>query len=147
MGSPGLDAQKNYASIAEIWKITTNQASAAKTIFDLLDQGAEDSEILLVVAEHDSGSNSYFFSESEFNAYGYGLIQREKIDEAITMFRINSDLFPESWNVYDSLGEALLRAGNTDDATLMYQKSLALNPESPTGIEALKNIKEGAAAM
>jgi hypothetical protein len=29
----------------------------------------------------------------------------------------------------------------------MYEKSLALNPESPTGQEALKNIKEGAAAM
>jgi hypothetical protein len=52
-----------------------------------------------------------------------------------------------TWNVYDSLGEALLRAGNADDATLMYEKSLALNPESPTGQEALKNIKEGTAAM
>ena len=63
------------------------------------------------------------------------------------MFRINTKLYPDSWNVYDSLGEALLRAGDTDDAAAMYEKSLTLNPESPTGKEALKNIKEGAATM
>jgi len=35
-------------------------------------------------------------------------------------------------------------AGNTDDAAAMYEKSLSLNPESPTGNEALKKIREAA---
>ena len=63
------------------------------------------------------------------------------------MFEINTELYPDSWNVYDSLGEALLRAGNTDDAAAMYKKSLTLNPDSATGKEALKSIQEGATTM
>lgn len=147
VGSPGFDPQRNYASITELWRVTTNQASAARTLFTLLSENADEKAVLEILADRDSATPVYFFSETEFNAYGYALLQQDKIDEAVTMFRINTELYPESWNVYDSLGEALLRAGNTDDATLMYEKSLALNPESPTGQEALKNIKEGTAAM
>jgi len=145
--SPGFQPQLNYSSIAEIWRITTNQVSAARTLYTLLSETADETAILEVLAERDSASSDYFFSEAEFNAYGYALLQQDKLDEAITMFEINTELFPESWNVYDSLGEALLRAGNTDDAAVMYEKSLVLNPESPTGIEALKNIRDGSATM
>ena len=69
-------------------------------------------------------------------------LQQNKLEEAITMLEINTELFPDSWNVYDSLGEALLRAGNTGDAAAMYEKSLRLNPENTNGEEALKNIRE-----
>ena len=105
---------------------------------------ADEADIAEVVADRDSASSGYFFSETEFNAYGYAFLQQDQVDEAITMFKINTELYPESWNVYDSLGEALLRAGNTDDAVVMYEKSLALNPESPTGKEALESIQDGA---
>ena len=142
--SPGFDPQRNYASITELWRVITDQASAARTLFTLLSEGADEAAIDEVVADHDSAAPGYFFSEAEFNAYGYALLQQERVEEAITMFRINAELYPESWNVYDSLGEALLRAGRTDEAAVMYEKSLALNPESPTGREALKNLREGA---
>jgi glyoxylase-like metal-dependent hydrolase (beta-lactamase superfamily II) len=148
VGSPGFDQQRNNASITELWRVITNQASAARLIFTLLSEDAADeTAIAEVLADRDSASPGSFFSEAEFNAYGYALLQQDKLDEAITIFRINTELFPESWNVYDSLGEALLRAGRTEDAAAMYEKSLALNPESPTGQEALKNIRDGAAAM
>jgi len=147
VGSPGFDPQRNYASITELWKVISNQDSAARAIFALLTEDADDAAIAEVVADHDNGSSGYYFSEAEFNAYGYALLQQDQVDKAITMFKINTALYPESWNVYDSLGEALLRAGNTGDAMSMYEKSLALNPESPTGIEALKNIREGTATM
>ena len=147
VGSPGFDPQRNYSSITELWRVTSNQASAARTLFTLLGEGADEAAIAEVLASRENGSSSYFFTEAEFNAYGYAFLQGDKIDEAITMFRINTEMYPESWNVYDSLGEALLKAGNTEDAARMYEKSLALNPESPTGIEALKNIREGTATM
>ena len=145
--SPGFDPQRHYTSIAEIWREVTNQASAARTLFTLLGEGADEAVVLEILAERDAASPGYFYSEVEFNAYGYAFLQQNKVDEAIRMFRINTKLYPDSWNVYDSLGEALLRAGDTDDAAAMYEKSLTLNPESPTGKEALKNIKEGAATM
>ena len=60
------------------------------------------------------------------------------------MFEINVKLFPDSWNVYDSLGEALLQAGETAKAAAMYEKALQLNPESPSSKEALAKIRSGA---
>ena len=142
--SPGFSAQGNHASITELWREASGQASAARTVFELLGEGADEEAIRRVLADRDSESPGYFFFEAEFNAYGYAFLQQDRVDEAITMFEINVELFPESWNVYDSLGEALLRKGETDEAVAMYEKSLALNPESPSGKEALAAIKGGA---
>ena len=61
------------------------------------------------------------------------------------MFRINVEIFPESWNVYDSLGEALLAGGETEEAIAMYEKSLELNPESPSGLQMLDRIRNSEA--
>jgi len=142
VGSPGFTPQTNNVSVAEIWKEVSGQASAAQTLFTLISEGADEQSIRNIVDERDNGSSDYFYVETEFNAYGYAFLQQDKVEEAITMLEINTELFPDSWNVYDSLGEALLRAGNTGDAVAMYKKSLKLNPESPSGKEALKNIRE-----
>ncbi len=145
--SPGFSRQRHFTSVAEIWREVTDQASAARTIFTLLDEGADEGAIRRVVADRDSESSEYFFMETEINAYGYGFMQQDKIDNAIAMFRINAELFPDSWNVYDSLGEALLRAGKTDDAVAMYEKSLVLNPDNTNGRDLLKSIREDATTM
>ncbi len=142
--SPGFSAQGHHASITELWREVSGQASAARTVFELLNNGAGDEAIRQVLADHGGESAEYFFFEAEFNAFGYALLQQNRIDEAITMFEINVELFPESWNVYDSLGEAVLSSGDSDRAAEMYEKSLALNPESPSGKEALATIRGGA---
>lgn len=142
--SPGFSAQGNHASITEIWRDASGQASAARTVFELLGEGANEEAIRKVLADRDSESPGYFFFEAEFNAYGYAFLQQDRVDEAIRMFEINVELFPTSWNTFDSLGEALLRRGDKDGATAMYEKSLALNPESASGKEALATIKGGA---
>ena len=147
LDSPGFNPQLNYASITELWREITNQASAARTLFTLLGEDADEAAIIEVLADRESASPAYSFSEAEFNAYGYAFLQQNRVDKAIKIFKINAELYPESWNVYDSLGEALLRAGNADDAAAMYEKSLTLNPESLTGKEALKTIQGDAAPM
>jgi tetratricopeptide (TPR) repeat protein len=62
------------------------------------------------------------------------------VEEAVELFGINVELYPDSWNCYDSLGEALLRAGDTDEAVAMYEKSLALNPDNDNGREVLARL-------
>ncbi len=139
--SPGFSQQQHYASVTELWKGITGQASAARTLWTLLDEETDEAAILEVLAESDAESPVYFFSEAEINAYGYIFLQQNNIEDAIRMFKINVELYPESWNAYDSLGEALLRAGNTNDAVTMYEKSLALNPENTNGKEVLAQIQ------
>jgi len=133
VGSPGFSPQINHASITELWRDVTNQSSAARTLFMLLIEGADDAAIRQVVEAHESESSEYSFSETELNAYGYAFVQRGDFDNAVRLFEINVELFPESWNVYDSLGEALAARGDADRAMASYLRSLELNPESETG--------------
>ena len=137
--SPGFAQQQNYASITELWKVITGQPSAARTLYSLLDEGADEASIQEVLTNN--SSPGYFFSQVEINAYGYIFLQQEKVDNAIRMFKINVGLYPDSWNVYDSLGEALLQTGSTEEAVVMYEKSLALNPENTNGRDVLARIQ------
>jgi glyoxylase-like metal-dependent hydrolase (beta-lactamase superfamily II) len=140
--SPGFAQQQHYASVTELWREITGQPSAARTLYTMIDEGAEQAAIQAVLTNEESPG--YFFSEDEINAYGYIFMQQEKFEQAIKMFRINVDLYPESWNVYDSLGEALLAAGKTGDAVTMYEKSIALNPDNTHGKEVLEEIQSSA---
>ena len=82
--------------------------------------------------------------ERTVNNRGYALLTEGKAAEAIAVFRLNVYLFPESANVYDSLGEAYMVAGNTELAIENYEKSLELNPDNANAIEKLRELKERA---
>ncbi len=76
------------------------------------------------------------------NRLGYKFLGEEKVLEAIEVFKINVKEFPESSNVYDSLGEAYMVNGDTELSIENYQKSVELNPNNRNGINALKRLKE-----
>ncbi|MCU0293433.1 MAG: MBL fold metallo-hydrolase [Thermoanaerobaculaceae bacterium] len=139
--SPGCNLRNNYSTILEMWQVVTKQESAAARLYALIDEGAGEDAIHQVVADRNSTPSRYFFLEDQINGYGYRFLQQDKVPQAIAMFKANVELFPGSWNVFDSLGEALLKAGDVAGATAMYEKSLALNPESPSGKEALAKIR------
>ncbi len=65
-------------------------------------------------------------TEAEMNAYGYQLLGQNKQDEAIAVFRKNVKDHPDSWNTYDSLGEALAAKGDKKGAIENYSKALAM---------------------
>jgi tetratricopeptide (TPR) repeat protein len=66
--------------------------------------------------------------EAQLNQYGYDLISQKKIKEAIEIFKMNVKRYPDSWNVYDSLGEAYDMDGNKKDALVNYKLALAKAP-------------------
>ena len=84
---------------------------------------------------------TYNFDESELNALGYQLIQGKKLREAIRIFELNVEAYPQSSNVYDSLGEAYMDSGNKAEAIANYQKSLDLNPKNRNAISMLQKLK------
>jgi CubicO group peptidase (beta-lactamase class C family) len=85
--------------------------------------------------------DTYDFSEKELNSLGYRALGLGKKEEAIAVFRLNVENFPKSWNVYDSLGEALMENGEYDQAVKNYEKSLQLNPKNDNARKMLKKIK------
>jgi len=85
----------------------------------------------------------FSINENEMNLLGYELLREGKTKEAIEVFRLNTEAFPKSWNVYDSLGEAYMDDGQTAQAIANYEKSIALNPSNANGIEILKKLRGG----
>ena len=85
--------------------------------------------------------DSYALDEAEMNRVGYRLLQQDKTKEAIEVFRINVEEFPDSWNVYDSLGEAYMTDGQKQKAIANYEKSIEMNPDNENGKKMLAKIK------
>ena len=86
-------------------------------------------------------SGDYYVSESQMNALGYRLLGMKKVKEAIEIFRLNVEAYPQSANVYDSLGEAYMVNGDHELAVRNYQKSVELNPQNANAAEMLKKLR------
>lgn len=83
---------------------------------------------------------SYDFSQNTLNRYGYALLGKDKIDDAIRIFVLNAEYFPTSGNAYDSLGEAYMKKGEKEIAVAYYQKSLTLDPTNDNAVKMLKKL-------
>lgn len=79
----------------------------------------------LAIKEKDS--TDPIIEEARINRWGYNELGNNRIENAIEIFKINVALYPKSSNVYDSLGEALLKDGDTVNSILNYKKSLELD--------------------
>lgn len=123
-------------------KISQSEGSAAVLVHDAIVEDGPDAGVKLAMKLHESGDEEYYFKEGEFNTLGYYFLFDKKIDEAIAVFKINTKAFPESWNVYDSLGEGCLAAGNYDCARKNYEKSIAMNPDNENGKKMLAQIEK-----
>lgn len=72
-------------------------------------------------------SLNFFIDEYQMNTLGYGLLNKEKLDEALVVFKINTKEFPTSANVYDSYGDALLIKGDSAKALKNFKTAYKLN--------------------
>ncbi|MGS0497065.1 serine hydrolase [Pseudoalteromonas mariniglutinosa] len=79
--------------------------------------------------------------ERSINYFGYELIAMEKLDAAITIFKLNAAKYPNSANTHDSLGEAYLAANQPELALKSYQRALELNPDSESAKQAIKKLQ------
>lgn len=83
--------------------------------------------------------------EGGVNRAGYGLLQDGRADLAVLVFDLNARLFPDSFNTWDSLGEAHMVLGHDDDAIRCYQRSLELNPRNENAAERIARIRNPSA--
>jgi CubicO group peptidase (beta-lactamase class C family) len=80
--------------------------------------------------------------EAQMNRLGYDLLAMKRVKDAIEVFKLNIEDYPQSSNAYDSLGEAYMIDGNKELAIKNYQRSVELNPGNTNGVETLKKLRE-----
>ena len=78
--------------------------------------------------------------EPILNRVGYFLLQID-INKAISAFELNTKLFPNSENTYDSLGESYFINKDFKNAKLNYQKVLQINPENSNAKNMINKIE------
>ena len=79
--------------------------------------------------------------EGRLNTIGYQILGRKMAAPAVIIFSMITELYPGSWNAFDSLGEGLAAKGDIAEAIKSYEKSLSLNPKSEAGAKKLAALK------
>ncbi len=81
------------------------------------------------------------YFESTVNFQGYTFIRQKNYDKAVEAFTLNTEYFPGSANVWDSLAEVYMLKGQKDLAIKYYKKSLELNPNNNNAVEQIKKLE------
>jgi glyoxylase-like metal-dependent hydrolase (beta-lactamase superfamily II) len=138
--SPGFNQRNHAASVLEIWREITGAESAADRLAARADEVGMEQALAECRAARVRDDGNLYFLEHEFNALGYRYLGENRIPDAKAAFELNVEISPESWNVYDSLAEANMAAGDLDRAVGLYEKSLELNPDNENAHAMLERI-------
>ena len=75
------------------------------------------------------------------NRKGYNLISENNLELAMSIFKVNTILYPSSSNVYDSYAEACMMNKDYDLAINNYQKSIELDPQNQNAQNMIDKMK------
>ena len=89
-----------------------------------------------------SEPDKFNFSKWELNTLGYRLIEIDMLPEAIEIFKLNVEEFPEYTRAYNDLADAYMLDGNKKLAIENYNKTLELDSENWYAKEKLKQISK-----
>lgn len=81
------------------------------------------------------------FPEWKLNNLGLHLLFRGKVQEGINVLSLNTTLYPNSANAFDSLAEGYLIQGDQELAIKNFNLSLKLDSQNQNAIDRLKELK------
>lgn len=81
-----------------------------------------------------------FFLEAEVRALAYTLLDNQP-DDALTLFTLNTEAFPQSSSAFLTLGDVHMQLQNKNLAIQAYQKALDLNPDSNLTLAQLRKAQ------
>ena len=111
-----------------------------KKLSELLATGTSIDEIIIFCKEEDLKSSEYDLSQSGINRLGYQLMGDGNDENALKIFKLNTELYPNGANTYDSYGECLLKLGKKEEGIKAYKKSLELDPKNTNAKQVLEEM-------
>lgn len=113
-----------------------------KSLRELYQEGNTIDEIVSVIKKENIENSDLNISEMGLNSFGYQLMAENKAEEALKIFELNTNLYPNAYNTFDSYGECLIKLGKTEKGKQAYKKSLELNPKNKNAEKILGEMKK-----
>jgi tetratricopeptide (TPR) repeat protein len=146
-------------SLADGLRFVFEPISIAKLPISTLGPGTDSAILVNALAEsrrrYAEGARTFGMDqrlpEAAVNQMGYGALQVVHNPAlAVSIFRQNVGDFPESANTYDSLGDALVAAGDAEGAMAQYRRAIEVgtrtkHPVVEDSRKKLKALEEGQA--
>ena len=124
--APALSLAWSAPASAEMLNLLEQPGGTAKVAQKLQDARRSDPKAVL-------------FDEATVNILGYEHFQAGDAKGALEILKLNATAFPESPNVYDSLSDVYIAAGEKDLARQNAKKALELLPADTKDPEQLRN--------
>ena len=118
---PGSALAPKKTPISEFWAAANQRGGAARA-----------SQLFRQARQHDP--HAFLFPESPLNLLAYAKLQSADgadKDDAVELFRVNTEAYPMSANAQDSLADGYLARGQTERALAAERKCLELLPADP----------------
>ena len=119
---------------------------AYKPIVEVLTSGLSQGGVDLMLKKYREFKNDpatrSINTEADLNALGYELLQTNRFDEALAVFKLNVESYAQSANAFDSLGDAYMKRGDKELAIKSYKRALELNPHSDFTRQKLDGIQK-----
>jgi tetratricopeptide (TPR) repeat protein len=114
----------------------------SKKLSELSAAGKTIDEIIKFIKAENIKDSKYDLSENGINSFGYNIMSEGKYENALKIFKLNTELYPQGFNTYDSYGECLLLLGRKEKGLEAYKKSLELNPNNTNAKNIIDNNKK-----
>ena len=123
------------------WKFPISNPSAPPILRAIMSARGIDAALAWFTDLKNSNSSEINYGEYVLNSFGYEFLGNKDLPTAIKFFKLNTELYPQSSNTYDSLGEAYMNAGEKGLAIKNYKKALELNPKNDNALKMLKSLQ------
>ncbi len=120
---------------------TTSKGELSPILLELLLEDKTVDEIIDMVRNENPINPTYDNSEQALTNLGYNLITVRQFNDAKKIFELGIELYPDSYNIYDSYGECLIKLKEYENASKAFKKALELNPESFNSERLLEYLK------
>jgi putative intracellular protease/amidase len=137
------EAASCYSELGETYRKLGRPAPAGEHAYvQLLEAGKVEEMKALLEKDKKTFPDWRLVDESTINLLGYKFLQ-DKTDLAVRIFELNTKLFPQSSNTFDSLAEGYIKIGNKKDAIANLKKALELDPANDNAKRVLVKIEGG----
>ena len=112
-----------------------------KHLSDLLSEGKTIDELIQIAIREKEQGSEYIIGNHAINALAYDLFRQENREDALRIFKLNTELYPERSNPWDSYSMCLIAMGQKKEGIEAYRKFVELSPLNQNAMRKLKELE------